>query len=401
MLEFENVQVGTVLLDSVPTTNSGILFTGAVEDPVTGTTSATGYFRIEPGSVGAALKDNVNPDSVKVEISLPYQYVYGDTSQNISFHVVPLTQGLDDEKTYYNRDALPYDVATAWETITFKPDLSAGVLKFNLNKLGTEVLAKGGNTVLASSTAFLAQFKGFALVPNGQNKGLVGFELRDSPTAIMYYKTRTAPLVREFYAFKLNNSVRHFNQITGNRAGTALSSLQNTGDTLSAVQANNRGYLQSGTGIRGLVKFPGLERLRETIGTASIARAELEIKHLEQDGKFLPPLNLSLVETDRTNRMLRDGNSIERVILNDLSLSQGAAGYTFPYSSIDKGYKLGITTYVSRVVNGTLPNSGLVVTPASASFAVNRLVFGNGGNTTPAAERTRLRIYYLPATAGQ
>jgi hypothetical protein len=388
------VKAATVLLnDSILGFKRGNLLTGRATDPqqVYGTTTATAFTEVALGT--GAFTEPASAVIDSMVLSLDYDEYYGDTTQDMTVRVHRLQQPFQENQIYFADRGIPYQEATLGSR-TFKPTPRKTVKTFNAdssaivrlplplrirlnNSLANEILTQQA-TVLASQQAFVNFLPGFALTTDEHAGAILGFDPDADSTYIrIYYHAGTK---KYSYNLLLSTNNNRLNQVTTNRANTALAALQQKGDALAATATNNRIYLQESTGLKGKITFPYIQTLKEKLNGAYINRAELILPVVS--AQHISPY-LYLYETNATNRILRYSNEARAVS------SDGAfypSGYLSPaaleYSAAENGYILNVTSYVQALIynirprvstttgmKDLAPSEGLIISPASLSAA--------------------------------
>ncbi len=393
-----SVTASTVLAnDSIVGYRNGNLLVGTFTTEKLGTTAAQSYLTILPTastiSVGSSL------DSIV--LMLDYDEYYGDTTQNYTLEVRELATLFRADATHYtsnnnNIAALPNLLGS----VTFVPKpkrtnsrtASSGTvtktsipvrIKLN-NELGQRILSLPATT-LSNLAEFAKSFKGVVLSSGADTKAALGFAPDADSTYLRVYYT-TTDNKKQKYDLVIRGENDRLNEISRNLAGSALASLTKSGDSIASVATNNETYLQESTGIVTKITFPYLDRFREKLNVNDIAvnRAELIIP-VKDNPNYSPSPAAYLVETNKTNRILKASNRLPRVVIED-PLETIARGGTPPrdsqagairYNKDKKAYIVNVTKYVQDViyrrqsVNGNLTSNSLLLVPTSRTGALD------------------------------
>ncbi|RDC65875.1 DUF4270 family protein [Adhaeribacter pallidiroseus] len=390
-----SVTASTVLAnDSIVGYRNGNLLVGKFTTEKLGTTTAQSYLPIGPtgGSISA---NNGSPDSVV--LMLDYDEYYGDTTQNYSIEVRELGTTFRSDATYYTNnnnslEALPSLIGS----LTFVPKpkrtnsktSSSGVVtktsvpvRMKLsNELGQRILGLP-STTLSSTAEFAKIFKGIVLSPGPNTKSALGFAPDADSTYLRIYYTSTDNK-KQKYDLNISGGNDRLNEISHDFAGSALTSLNKAGDSISSVAAGNEAYLQESTGIVTKITFPYLNRFREKLNTNDVAvnRAELIIP-VKDNPNYLPSPAAYLVETNKTNRILKS-NRLPRVVIEDPleTTSRGESGTqaaAIRYNKDKKAYIVNVTKYVQDVIyqrqsaSGKLLSNSLLLVPTSRTGSLD------------------------------
>lgn len=388
------VKAATVLLnDSILGFKRGNLLTGQATDPanIYGTATAKAYSEVALSS--GSFTDPATAVIDSMVLSLDYDEYYGDTTQDLTVRVHRLEQAFQEDQIYFANRSLAYQ-ETPLGSRTFKPRPKRTVKSFNAdssaivrlpvpvrikldNALANQMLARR-ETVLANQQAFVAFLPGLALTTGDNAKAILGFD-PDSDSTYMRIYYRAGGKKYSFNLFLSGNNNR-LNQVSASRANTALAALQNKGDALPASATNNRIYLQESTGLKGKIRFPYIQTLKDKLNGAYINRAELVMPVVSEQN--ISPY-LYLYEANARNYILRYSNEARAVS------SDGAfypSGYVSPaalvYVPSEKAYILNVTSYVQALIydirprvtttNGTQvlpPSDGLIISPSSLAAA--------------------------------
>lgn len=398
-----SITASTVLAkDSIIGYQRGNLLAGTFSNDIFGTTTANAYVAIGPS--GGSFVANSRPDSVV--LVLDYDEYYGDTTENYTVEVHELTKAFAIDKTYYtnNNNELTYspDVLGAATFIpapkrkTIIKDAKTGEeKKFSIpvriklnNELGQRIMALPAAT-LSNTTEFSKTFKGIVLSPGANTNSALGFTPGADSTYLRIYYTSEGkkqkydlPIIGN-YDVPIPGSNDRLNQISSDLSGSKLASLKKSGDSIASAAAGDEAYLQESTGIVTKLTFPYLNHFREKLNIKDLAvnRAELLIPVKEQpipvkeDNFYLPSPFAYLVETNKTNRILKT-NGVPRILREDplvSATSKEPQAAALRYDKTKKAYVVNITKYVQDLIYnrqsafGALTSKSLLLVPTSRS----------------------------------
>lgn len=291
-----------VWLDSINTTNRGIIMTGDYTDDDFGNVKVQSYLRLLPPAVSPNIPAEVlTADSLKM--NLRYVYFYGDnfeTPHQLSVHF--LSEQLDTDSIYYSNNNTPYDLASIADT-TFTISTEDTVLSINLESIKEELFQsmQQYEADSAASAEFQEQFKGLTLISDAASNAVIGFSPQAVESVITLYYT-TSDTVVNTVNLRYSN---YYNQITPDFSGSNLADIT---PLMEFQPPDGKMYLQTGTGIVPKIDFqPYFDFLDEdTTGTFVINKAELLIENLEGlRASIAPPVQMGLYYPDENNRFLK------------------------------------------------------------------------------------------------
>lgn len=242
--------------------------------------------------------------------------------------------------------------------------------------LAERILAEFGGPSLADNGAFISFFKGIKVsVENGAQTPYQGGVLHINTTGgntkvTIYYhdllnepeRQRTLDLVTSSNGVRYTTVERDVTQALGPGLTDALSDT-----TVSATGL----YLQTLGGYRNALRFPDLT---DYAGNGkALTKAELVVP---VKGSYYP------YYTPPSTLLLFRRSAGSDVFLPD-QLS-GVTGIGGEFSTTEQAYRFNITRYANQVMNGTLPDNGIVLVAGSSGISANRVVLcGPGHPETP------------------
>jgi len=442
------VNLSTVVLDSIVTSNRANLLLGRYIDPILGAVEASNYFHISNSDTLYSAVDTAGRKAVtwirypskvdSIRFILPYSLYQGDTLQRQTFKVSQLTDDakLDATLTYYSNSIAPTLKSTVLgqvQNIKVTPIknqyIISGIQRFDTLKIpitdptfidfikSQRDLFNSKNDVLIG-TGFREKITGLSITSESvKNAAILGISA-DRAVMKVYYNYKyaytllnnagTADSIRvtvdtvkanNLYiglytrATGLPNNAR-FNKITATRSG-AFNKLVNPTDSLQASQANNQVVLQSSTRVAMKVQFPNLLSLKARKNIA-INKAELVLEPTLSS--YSLPTDLILLESNGSNRPVR---GIGTTDLGSLLFVLGEAS-TAAYVAKSNTYTFNVTSSLQNILSGRNKTNGWLLSadtfaattagrgPVSGrnivSSDVNRAIFDN--------KKIRLKLYY-------
>lgn len=387
--------------ERIPTSEGNRLFAGGYTDPVFGKLKTEGYFQFIPQNSSFRFPEQSTYESMTFSFGLTYAYGDTNTQQTLNLHTLaaPLQSGI-----FYYADS----------SVTYNPEVEgtntipANILSEKTDTavvLTTEALGRRIFDAAKADTAFFdnnfkTSFPGLALTGTSAEEfnAAFGFNLASSKTiAKLYYRKPSGDsTLRDSISFLLHTGAKavSFSHISADRSGTVLAPVGNQNKVPSS-QLDNKGYVQGGTGISTIIRFPDLEKLQEK-EKISITRAELVITPVEING-LVPPSRLTLSELDSNGDVLTVTGRGEAFILDGNAYIDGRSQdliYSFPYKASTNSYKINISQYINDIINGIKPNNGLILSATPMNGTLNRLIF----TTQQGQPNTlKLKIYYVPS----
>ena len=424
-----SIKTSTVFVDTIATTNRELLLAGEYTDPYLGRVKARAFFNVQP--FNNSFSFGSSPQFISATFALPINFSYGDTTQMQTLSVHRLTESINPQKVYRNKDVLAYE-AIPIATATFKgSDAVFGRIEIPLtDEFRDAIVALANNSAATGLTqAQLDAFvKGFVIVPQG-GEAIWGFRVTGQIPAAIEIRFRNELGTEQTYRIAVRNAVsaevdvsgerynsQRFNNVEVDRTGTSIETLTQDYQSIPAEQTQNQTFIQESLGIFTKIEFPYLAEFVKN-QTIAINRADLVVLPIEgtRTPFFKTPRRLDLRilgENKRIrNYILRFNDPLlgNAVIQDTLAVRVQAEGnnpfaFNAPLSailsSISNSYNLEITSYVQYCINSLnpryqgvnkLPNNGLILGSDLSNTAVYRLVLG--GNKHP-RQAMRLRVFY-------
>lgn len=405
------IKTSTLIVDSVRTDLAPSVMVGAVNDLTFGKSTARAFWQVALPVVTNSFGTSTYTD-YKLDADMVYDsaYVYlgwngyfqGDSTKNITLALHRLAAGLDSTKQYLNKDSAPLEsTPLASRTFTFKEmkravtNVRDSLMKFKLpDAFGREIFGMANKYTVADKGKFMADVKGFGIVPNNDAAAVYGLTFSFGATQLFLYYHKTGETTARITTFPF--SEKKFTGITTNRAGTDTDFLKTPLAATPSARTNDKVYFQSATGVSTKFEIPFLKNLTGK-GRIAVNKAELILTPEENTVGFLTPVpTISLVNVGSDNRFLKKSG------LNDLILFDGLSGsgsYASNYSTTDKKYTLNITGQVQDILNGKLTNNSFVIVPSltsTASSGSTTVILANATISRAIfnAKSIKLNVYY-------
>jgi hypothetical protein len=345
--------------DSLRSDEFSAVMLGNMYDPVFGSFRASTMVQFALSTDGVSSTANIVVDSVVLSLT----YIgnnYGEDNQQ-SLVVQENMEQLNKDSAYYSNHQVnvlgdnlidPEKQVVDLYTGNIPPGTSK-TLNIRLSKYFGDRLIHGDPSTLANNTAFQQYFKGLYISSSGYNCEVANFDLRNPGTKLTVYgKDRTQREYSQYrYDFIVTDQCAYFSKLDQSYYGSEMAFLESNDSVLTSTTC----YFLASLGARVSLFMPYLSTLNQ-YSNRTINKAELVIPFMNEKS------------TDPPNRIwiFRQGPSGELYTIADES--------EISYSNFSAGqYKLNITRYLQRYLNGDYENNGLVIIPEDQG---NSLLFG-------------------------
>lgn len=377
MIDTFSVSLSTVRLDSVQTSETGVLLAGSYADPDFGRVSSTGFFPLTLPEATLLPEGSVF-DSLTLVLDYNGKW-YGDTLQPLTLNVYRVTEPI--EPTYdwylYNTSEFSYDpdpIGSA--TFRPRPGIDANIvlrLSDDFGKTLTNLFMTNSEEI-STEADFLDFLNGLAIGPAAGSKSLLGFEATDSVLHMVLYTHYTSAekhqTILRFPMYADGNTCNH---ITADHSGTNLAKLTSQKEEISSEDSGYKAYMQGGTGITTRIDFPGINRLLEFNKGCLLYKAEVVLKPFPKSyTKETFPTSLILYKTDKFNR------KVSQLTDDDDNAIQANYSLDFIFGE-ETWYRFDITDFLLTELEDSYfdPDMGLLVTLPDDDFqsTLDRIVF--------------------------
>ena len=366
-------EVQSVVIDSSRTSNIGQIMFGSFRDPEFGKLDADAYlqFLISGSSVNFGDPAKLGIDSLILSIDMSGVYGRYDQIQTLEIKEIDAT-GFTRDSIYYSNKTLP--VKGAELSNQYKIDYSSFAGYFDLRipldtSLGNKLLFASVDS-LNSNLLFLSFFNGLRIKASGyeglgRENGAI-FYIDAAPGGktklTLYYHEDTT---HTSYDFKIADQCAKFTHLarTENQSTLLGYSLADPSGLGSSY-----GFIQDGSLIKSLVRFPGLSNLPKCIVHKASLTLSVDPGLLGSFNRLDPPTELYAYLSDSSGKK------------EDEDFNYNATSY----NPITKTYVFDVTDAVMKIVNGNKNNNGFLLVPAFGGVigrTMNRVIFG--GPTHP------------------
>ncbi len=404
-----NLDSKVVQLDSINTTNRGIMMTGYHTDNDFGMVQVQSYLRLLPPATSPNIPEDVlEADSIKMD--LRFNYFFGQNyPATHKLYVHELSEQLLVNNTYYSFDSTPFEPVNVIDTTLTLTEQDT-LLSLNLESMREEffLALKDYQADSAGAANFVEQFKGMTLISDPISNAVVGFNVLHTESNIVMYYTTNDSIVN---TVKVRYST-YYNQITSDFNGTELEGIELLTD-FSPV--SGKSYLQTGTGLVVKVDFQSYFDFidNDTTGVIVINKAELVMDDLQGlTNSISPPVQISFYFADENNETISVGDNliVPATIQTDLVYITATRNNLDPFNTsvssvqaeldtTDVKYNPEITLFLQLLHDGALSRSDAdkVFTMPFSFVELPNAVRDNGRNLDrfilePA--NLRLEIYY-------
>lgn len=398
LIDTLTVNVSTINMDSLITSNKSRILIGNYTDPILGKVTSESYLKLTPDSyyIGSSDSDTQTVKYVfdSIAMILKYdRYYYGDTTKTQTINIHQLTQKVKpntDDTNFYNKSSLTYESKSIGTKTFYPKPIGNDSINIAMDaSFGKNLFNKLYNNEITDANEFDDLFKGVVIKPSTTNSSnMIGFNT--SSVLRLYYKKANSDSKNSLTKdFALTDLTKQFNNISLDRTGTIIQNMPDSKSKLSSELTDNNAFIQSGTGLACRIDFPFINQLKYISEKGIIVDAELIIKPNKKSITSLFPLkdSLQVYECDNLNR-------ISRVLTNSGGSQKLALLNTTPDEFNENiGYKVNIGSFLHQeMLKTTGAKSTLILAFPNISKGVNRIVLGNQKN---AENKLKLKIYYI------
>jgi hypothetical protein len=390
-----SIKMSTVVMDSIVTSGTELLLTGAYNDEKLGKIVSKSYFKI--GYARSIPDENDVYDSVCLVLSYS-GYSHGDTTVRQRIWINRLLEKLElkDQSYFYNTSGLDYEDEPVGEFFSYPKPGSRNKMTIRLDQtFGSELFdyINEAQEDEFKKSEFNDFFKGLVLVPDEMSgNSIIGYTVKDTSLCIKIYthdindEEDTKEIV-----FPVINTDLQFNQIICDWSNNTAFQNHSQKTDIPSSATGNITYVNAGLGMFTKMTFPSLPSLVE-LENAVLVRAVLYFKPAYGAEMNLPSADaISVYQTSKNNKLesviaYSNGTSIKPVLSIDELYNEKT------------WYSINITDHMIRELSDHYidPHKALSVSFSSVNVAksLDQLLLGGAGNKITEPELELLFLFY-------
>ncbi len=308
---YKEIELPSYLIsrDSVLTSSSARLLSGIYEHPDLGKINASCYTQFGYGSESVNIADSALLDSLILYLQSDYNFG-PDVVNPQKFTLHELEEDLNDTAAYFSFSEVEYSTESLSSRSFLLKPLADTLLSFPLSEdYANRLFNALKDTTLIDPDdveSLEVLFKGFAIIPGSETGIMLRFnqESDESMLSLFYhYPDDTASRRYDFRFFNAAN----FNRMIADYRGTPLDGIEDQ-PFQDFQPADNKTYLQSGSGLIPKISFAPVREFFDTIQHAALNQVSLEIKINEMRENEYPPSSLAFYFANENNKRIRSGS---------------------------------------------------------------------------------------------
>ncbi len=396
LIDTLTVEISTMKLDSVITSQSSRMLVGKYTDPIFGTVRASSHMGLIPTEY--TIDVEAEYDSIALHLNFD-GYYYNDTTITNTIQVKRLLKTLKPSEgdDFYNTTMVTYQEENLGDFSYSPRPMEVDTIEIKLtDDFGGDLFQKLQEKLITSSDEFTDYFKGIALVPGIDDNGsVIGFSKETGASFMrLYFSTaEESERVQDYIDFELNlaeTPVPFYNQIIAENPIDPLQTLTDKEINLSSSDADGLSFIQSGLGIASRVQFPSIKSIFDIKGQGTIMDAVLKIK--PSNGTYGDQL------------ILRDEISVYIVDKNNDVTEQLIIAEVLPVTGVinrenqefnDIYYEIPLVSYLEKLLLTELETGeALILLPEDFNSTVDRFVLNGTGTSSYNAQLELIYAIY-------
>lgn len=386
------VNLSTVMVpDSFITSSDSSVLVGRWSDSQTGLMEARSFASFAYVTNDLPEQKGIRFDSLVLE--LDYAYSVGDTLTPFTLQIHQLQKPLDIGAVRYNTQSVAYQTQTLIQK-SFLPQFREENRKIRMrmpDALSRTFYEKLVSKEINSAETMSDYWKGMAFLSPSTANVFLAFNLTSSNSGIrLYYRGNDINQTAGNLLFPFQAG--QFTQLTNNRTGTPLQSLQRATDAVSSRLTQNSSFVVPGAFLSTRLEIPSLSEFIKPPGYIGLNKAELIIEPIRKDlrDNAPPPAQLGLYFTNSQNET---NEAVPGLVSGE---SSAVASYSYLPNEIElqDGYVFNITRYINQLIRGEAINRPMLlrvpVGQLTLKTMLQRAAFGNRQHTT---DRIKLKLY--------
>lgn len=266
ILDTFNVDLSTIMLDSLRTSKTGMVFVGSYKDEDLGVITSSSFFEL-----GFPTLDDLDDNAVFDSAAFVFSYSgesYGDTTSLMTINIHQITKRitLDESGYLYNNSVVPYE-SKIIGTKTFFPEPNSPdtLLTIAADDFGHTIfnLVQNGDEVISTSELFLDYLKGFVLTAeSGRCNAIIGLTGNENHISFnIYYHVDGTVSESGSITIPFGASDIQFNKVEVDFDNPVLKKIKESKYIARASEIGNRAYLHGLIGLLPEIQFPYLQDL--------------------------------------------------------------------------------------------------------------------------------------------
>lgn len=392
-----NVEVFSLLRDSVRTDENATAILGVVVDPVFGTTKASLYMQYNLSLANYSFGEAQAFDSLVLSVPYINRTVFGDSLSPLSIRVYELNERLEMDTSYYSTDVADYLptllgeislVPKPYDSVLIDTNLVAPHFSLRLSdELGQRLLALE-DTLYYDNDDFLDAFKGLYFEPvyEGGVGNLTFLNMRStlSKITLYYHNSVSDSLSYNFFGDNYSASFQNIDHLDYIGSDPDFYRQVIEKDTTMGKQ---KFYLQTLGGVDSYIRFPSLFK-NEDFAKYAINEAKLIITNIDPESNFAQPNSLVLFQ----KRYSEADSSAAYYYTEDASAGEAYFGGT--YNTTSKQYEFRITKFLQDYIAGTFDYDHLLMQISGANYSASRFIGGGSDPSINPESKIKLEIIY-------
>lgn len=398
-----SLQAYSVTDEHIPTNTGSQNLLGVMHDPVFGKVRAGIFTEVRLPMNNLSLGEDPILDSIRLSLAYSGRF-YGNLETLQTLRVYELSENIPDSDTLYSDTFInhypdPVGVLSLYpaprepvviDTVDLPPHF---VIPLS-TEFGEKILAANNTPYFENIPNFLDYFKGFYIEAEDieQNGAIFNLNMLSQYTVMQLYYHNPGDTVSTLQNFFISDFARRITYVDHFGFENAHPLLQAQVIEQQTESGDSLLFVQGLGGLRVNIEMPFLSDL-ERLTDVAINQAQLMVyveptlvgePIAEEPGRLPHPFPVA----DRLLLMRYDDEG-EMQFLSDFTI--GSTYFGGAYQADKKRYVFNITSYIQQVLNGEIPNNGLVLVISGAAESAQRVVLKGPGRTS---NPMRLELIY-------
>ena len=400
-----SIETSTIMLDSIETNNTAQILVGETMTEGLGSTEVSSYLNFHPGYIYSNDIDDLVYDSLVIVMNYS-GYWFGDTTQQHEIYIHPLNETIekDDEGYLYNVSSFEYQNDPVGHLSYFPTPQESEEMTIRMDdEMGTELfqMIKDDNDTLFNTILFEKKYPGFVILPGEDVSSVIGFNCSSADTSgvslRLYYHDSEISIEEDededeltYFNFGVGDVSDQFNRFKEDRTGTGLENLIGNSSGIPGAETSNVSYVQGGTPVLTLLKFPTADQLLYFGKNSTLLSAELKIEPIagSYDDDHALPETLSLYVMNKKYSLIGQMTDLE----GNSVTGQPVIDHEFDEESY---YSFDITNYLYTDLNDELPSQDWIAIGLPWEKFQNSVDRACIGDHYHSPNKMKLLVYYI------